>query len=102
MHPSLKGGAGGVTIWDTQTHSMVGRQWWSHLDGAGLVYTAEDGTRMRSPQMASQAGLVMLVADGKPAPKVGAWQVGGYKGRSVNLVAQKVAETNDASTQTKD
>ena len=102
MHPSLKGGAGGVTIWDTQTHSMVGRQWWSHLDGAGLVYTAEDGTRMRSPQMASQAGLVVLVADGKPAPKVGAWQVGGYKGRSVNLVAQKVAETNDASKQNKD
>jgi hypothetical protein len=94
MHPSLKGGAGGVTIWDTQTHSMVGRQWWSHVAGAGLVYTADDGTRMRSPQMASQAGLVLLVAEGAAAPEVGAWGVGGYKGRSVNLVAQKVAETS--------
>ena len=93
MHPSLKGGAGGVTIWDTQTGSMVGRQWWSHLAGAGLVHTDADGNRMRSPQMASQAGFVVRVADGDPAPKVGRWQVGGYKGRSVNLVAQKVAET---------
>ncbi|HCH64562.1 MAG: hypothetical protein CL927_04100 [Deltaproteobacteria bacterium] len=92
VHPSLKGGVGGVTVWDTQTGSMVGRQWWSHLDGAGLVYTAADGTRMRSPQMASQAGLVLLVAEGDEPPKVGAWRIGGYQGRSVNLVTQKVAE----------
>jgi hypothetical protein len=93
MHPSLKGGVGGVTIWDTQTGSMVGRQWWAHLAGAGLVHTDADGNRMRSPQMASQAGFVLRVAEGDPAPTVGQWQVGGYKGRSVNLVAQKVAET---------
>ena len=71
---------------------MVGRQWWSHVVGAGLLVTTADGTRVSSPQMASQAGLVLLVAEGDKPPKIGAWGTGGYRGRSVNLVAQKVAE----------
>jgi hypothetical protein len=91
--PTLKGNTGGMTVWDTEEQCMVGRQWWTHAAGAGVVYTDADGTRKRAPQAASQAGLVLLVADGDDAPSVGPWGAGGFQGRSVALVAQKMAES---------
>ena len=76
---------------------MVGRQWWSHLDGAGLVYTAEDGTGCARPRWRE---VPTGGARGRRKARAQGRCLRGYKGRSVNLVA-KVAETNDASKQNK-
>lgn len=99
-HPSLKGEAGGLTVWDLEGHAMVGRQWWTHLAGAGVVYTNAEGERRHAPQAASQAGLVLLVAEGDTPPPVGPWGAGGYRGRSVAVVEGKMAESTASRSST--
>ena len=96
-HPTIKGETGGVTMWDAQTGSMVGRQWFTHLAGAGMVYTDGNGERHHVPQTASQAGLVLRIDGTDEPPAVGPWAVQQYQGRSFALVQQKIAESSASS-----